>query len=266
MHEDFKRAIIQTITPIYGEREALQIAKYMCAEIGELSEESKNEYLKRLSHHEPWQYIVGVEYFYGLKFKVNSSTLIPRPETEELVFQILENHHQDHLKVLDIGTGTGCIPITLKKNRPTWEVSAYDISKDALTVANENAISNQVEVHFFHQDILSTDQLPQQWNIIVSNPPYIPEVEKQLMSKNVFDFEPGLALFVDDIDPLIFYRKIAQLGTLHLHQKGRLYFELNEYYAEATKDLVTSLGYSDVSIINDLMEKPRMLVATWSRN
>lgn len=262
-YDSFHDAIIGTLSPIYGEREAQNIAKYMLPDLKDISTTQQEEILNRLAKSEPWQYIVGKESFYGLDFFVNPYTLIPRPETEELVFLILQNHLDQHLSLLDIGTGTGCIPISIKKNRKDWSVSACDISNGALETAQRNADFHQVDIHFFPTDILSVQELPQKWNIIVSNPPYIPEKEKVLLSKNVLDFEPDSALFVSDEQPLIFYEKIAQLGTHHLNSNGYLYFELNEFYADATKDLVEHLGYQKVKIIEDLMGKKRMLQAQW---
>lgn len=262
-YDSFQDAILDILTPIYGEREAQNIAKYMLPELRDISTKQQEDILFRLAKSEPWQYIIGKESFYGLDFFVNPYTLIPRPETEELVFQILQNHTDKNLSLLDIGTGTGCIPIAIKKNRMAWTVSACDISSGALYTAQRNAEFHQVEIHFFQKDILSINDLLQQWDIIVSNPPYIPEKEKVLMSKNVLDFEPESALFVSDDAPLIFYEKIAQLGTTHLKSNGYLYFELNEFYADTTKELVEQLGYQKVKIIEDLMGKKRMLQARW---
>ncbi|HUH74202.1 MAG TPA: peptide chain release factor N(5)-glutamine methyltransferase [Chitinophagales bacterium] len=261
MQRDIEPFLFSVLLPIYGERESNNIIKYILPSIENLSDPEFNLVVERLSTSEPWQYIVGKEWFYDLEFKVTKETLIPRPETEELVYHILKNHSENHLSLLDIGTGTGCIPIAIKKNRPSWEVSACDISDGALMIAQENSDLHQTKIQLFKEDILHPKPSSQKWDIIVSNPPYIPTREKSLMSKNVLDFEPHQALFVTDEDPLIFYRKIGEFALQHLSPSGFLYFELNEYYAAETKELIGNLGFKEVEIIEDLMEKNRMLKA-----
>jgi release factor glutamine methyltransferase len=163
------------------------------------------------------------------------------------------------LQLLDIGTGTGCIPIAIQSERPNWEVSACDISEEALKIAQENNETHETNVQFFQEDILNPTATSKKWDIIVSNPPYIPMQEMELMQKNVLDFEPHQALFVSNEDPLVFYRKIGEFALTHLKSSGQLYFELNEFYADATKELIESLGFKNVEIIQDLSEKNRML-------
>lgn len=261
MRQDFHSQLLETLTPIYGEREARNIAKLMLPDLSNISNNELEKVLKRLKEHEPWQYIIGKESFYGLEFKVSPHTLIPRPETEELVHLILHQHLERKISLLDIGTGTGCIPISIKKYKKDWKVYACDVSTEALEVAKQNAEWNEVEIDFFQTDILKVQKLPTQYDIIVSNPPYIPNKEKALMSQNVLEHEPHLALFVDDAEPLVFYDKIADLGLRHLKEGGYLYFELNEFYAKETQEMVETKGYQKAIIIEDLMGKQRILQA-----
>lgn len=261
MQPDIQSSLMNVLIPLYGEREAGNIARLLEPELLQLSEKSFREILERLSLSEPWQYILGKEWFYDLEFKVTSATLIPRPETEELVFRILQENDHRSINVLDIGTGTGCIPIALKKNRKHWNVSACDISENALSVAKENADQNGAEVYFFQENILQPAEGSEQWDIIVSNPPYIPMQEKKLMSENVLKYEPHLALFVPDEDPLLFYRKIGEYALKHLNPSGKLYFELNEFYAEETQAMLQTQGFQQVKIIDDISGRHRMIAA-----
>ena len=217
--------------------------------------------LLRLKKQEPIQYILGCTAFYGLTFKVNEHTLIPRPETEELVDWVLSNlHDQDSmLDILDIGTGSGCIAISLAKNIPTARVSGLDISEKALEVAQENAVKNQVLVSFCKKDILETTALKNRYNVMVSNPPYVRQLEKKAMNANVLDYEPGLALFVPNEDPLLFYRKIAQLAMVSLQTRGWLYFEINEYLSKEMDVLLKEIGFANIEIKKDFREVPRMI-------
>jgi len=219
---------------------------------------------KAIKQNIPIQYILGEAYFYGLTFKVNDSVLIPRPETEELVELILKENTKPK-SILDIGTGSGCIPIALKKNLPTCNVSACDISLDALKVAKQNALDNAVDVHFFECDILSQDSIHlsnKQFDLIVSNPPYILDTEKQIMQAQVLEHEPHLALFVKGSDAIIFYRKIIELCLSHLTSGGKLFFELNPFTAEEVKSFALEQNYfSSVDIINDMSGKKRFLKA-----
>ncbi|MDC0098229.1 peptide chain release factor N(5)-glutamine methyltransferase [Flavobacteriaceae bacterium] len=217
--------------------------------------------LLRLKKQEPIQYILGCTAFYGLTFKVNEHTLIPRPETEELVDWVLSNlHDQDSvLDIIDIGTGSGCIAISLAKNIPTARVSGLDISEKALEVAQENAVKNQVLVSFCKKDILRTTSLEKKYDVIVSNPPYVRQLEKKAMNANVLDYEPGIALFVPNEDPLLFYRKIAQLAMVSLQTRGWLYFEINEYLSKEMDVLLKDIGFANIEIKKDFREVPRMI-------
>lgn len=217
--------------------------------------------LLRLKKQEPIQYILGTTEFYGLTFTVNKHTLIPRPETEELVDWVLSNlHDQDSmLDILDIGTGSGCIAISLAKNIPTAIVSGLDVSEKALEIAKENAVKNQVLVSFCQKDILRTTSLEKKYDVIVSNPPYVRQLEKKAMNPNVLDYEPGVALFVPNEDPLLFYRKIAQLAMVSLQTRGWLYFEINEYLSKEMDVLLKEIGFANIEIKKDFREVPRMI-------
>lgn len=262
MGVDVGVAVMSTLKPLYGDREARNIAKYLIPEFVFLSGLDLQKALRRLANKEPWQYVIGKEWFYDLELQVNEHTLIPRPETEELVYRILQQLGGGEKKVLDIGTGTGCIALALKSKRTSWSVSACDVSASALDVARKNAFSNQLEVDFFQEDILNPQHSDEpSWDVIVSNPPYIPMREKELMSSHVLDYEPHSALFVEDDDPLIFYRKIGEYALQNLKPSGWLFFELNEFHADATRELIQKLGFQQVEVVLDLMEKPRMLQA-----
>jgi release factor glutamine methyltransferase len=216
--------------------------------------------LKRLLQHEPLQYIIGYEYFRSLKFEVNSSVLIPRPETEELVQVILNDHPSStsFLNLLDIGTGSGCIPISIKKERPNWNVSALDVSSEAIETAKRNAQSNECEVNFFIQDILEEKTGLDQVKIIVSNPPYIPHKDRSAMRENVLQYEPHLALFVEDNEPLLFYKKIISKAMIS-NTLPMIYFEIHENLKEELADYLDSMGIKHYEFIKDLQEKYRIL-------
>ena len=238
-----------------------------------------NAILAQLQQEKPIQYITGEAWFYGLQFEVNENTLIPRPETEELVEWIIESwkleagswksENQKRINVLDIGTGTGCIPITLKTNLPQANVFAIDVSEMALEVARRNAELNKVEVNFIQANILevedvskiqtSISQLPTNFDIIVSNPPYVRNLEKQEIKKNVLDYEPHLALFVEDTDALLFYRKIAQLAIKNLSPNGLLFFEINQYLGKETVELLENLGFKNIELKKDIYGNDRMI-------
>ena len=211
----------------------------------------------------PIQYILGTTNFYGLDFEVNENVLIPRPETEELVEWIISNHQKDKstgtLRVLDIGTGSGCIAIALAKNIPGSEVFAIDVSEMALATAKKNAEYNKVSVTFLEKDILKTEDLEQEFDIIVSNPPYVRMLEQSEIRKNVLDNEPHLALFVEDDDALIFYRKIATLAKKNLFENGCLYFEINQYLGKEMVDLLSSMNYRDIELRKDIYGNERMI-------
>lgn len=217
----------------------------------------------RLLNNEPVQYITGRTYFYGLNFKVDKRALIPRQETEELVHWILEDHPKKEkvLRVLDIGTGTGCIPITLKVKRPQWEVHALDISPQALALARENARENMVDLTFHEADILDRSQWPELplFDLIVSNPPYIPPSEAHLVPENVQAYEPHKALFTGEEEPLVFYERILDFALEYLKPGGRLYFEANEYRAADVRDLMREKGMKRVELRRDIGGRDRML-------
>lgn len=231
-------------------------------EISSEEESQWNSVLAQLKTQKPIQYILGETSFYGLTFLVNESTLIPRPETEELVEWILKTTKDNHqISLLDIGTGTGCIPITLKKNRSEAKVTALDVSEKALKVAKENAVINQVEIDFLEMDILKTTDLESYYDVIVSNPPYVRELEKREINTNVLQYEPHLALFVADSDPLIFYRKITQLAQKNLKPNGQLFFEINQYLGTEMIALVESYGFTQIELRKDIYGNNRMLRA-----
>ena len=218
--------------------------------------------LTQLKNGKPIQYIIGETNFYGLTFKVNPSVLIPRPETEELVAWILEKTvHQQPKNLLDIGTGSGCIPISLKKNLRHAEIYAIDISADALKTAKQNAALNNVEVNFMQADILNWENLvvAKQFDVIVSNPPYITESEKLDMHQNVLANEPHLALFVSNDNPLSFYEAIANFAIKNLAKDGLLFFEINEYLGEQTVSLLEDKMFKNIELRKDMQGKDRMI-------
>ncbi len=215
----------------------------------------------------PVQQITGVAFFFDLKFKITRDVLIPRPETEELVAWIIEDFSLSptkRVKLLDIGSGSGCIPVSLKHLKPEFEVQAVDISRKALEVARDNAHVNQTEICFRQLDILNMENWGELdcFDIIVSNPPYIKNSERKLMNRNVLDFEPEQALFVEDHDPLLFYREIATFGLTHLKEEGLLYFEINEAHGQEMKHLLSDMGYTNIIVKKDIFGKNRMTRAT----
>ncbi|WP_319229579.1 peptide chain release factor N(5)-glutamine methyltransferase [Draconibacterium orientale] len=216
--------------------------------------------VERLKIHEPIQYILGVAEFCGLELNVQPGVLIPRPETEELVDWICKTEIPASAKILDIGTGSGCIPLALKNELPAAEVMAVDVSEKALSIAAENAQNHQLEVAFELADILKWEERSwPQFDVIVSNPPYVMEREKKQMEANVLEHEPGLALFVCDTDPLIFYRAIAQFASKQLNENGYLFFEINENLGDEMVELVKHLGFKSIELRRDLNGKNRML-------
>lgn len=228
--------------------------------------------LSRLKSQEPIQYILGETEFFGLPFIVNKQTLIPRPETEELVEWIISEvtKHKSNvtssvveksLAILDIGTGTGCIPISLAKNLPNATITAIDISSEALKIATQNAEINDVKIDFIEHDILSINQLSEKFDIIISNPPYVRELEKAEIQPNVLENEPHLALFVEDENPLIFYKKIAELAKNHLKENGVLFFEINQYLAKETIEMLTEKGFK-TELKKDIFDNDRMTKST----
>ncbi len=242
-------------------------------EVSETDLKKWNTIISELKTEKPIQYITGEAWFYGYRFEVNENTLIPRPETEELVEWILESTKLEagskKLNIIDIGTGSGCIPISLKKEIPNSNVFSVDVSEKALEMARKNAVDNEVEVDFILQNILEIDTLNElqtknsklstPFDIIVSNPPYVRNLEKQEIKKNVLDYEPHLALFVEDTDALLFYRKIAQLALTSLSPNGKLFFEINQYLGKETVKLLEDLGFKNIQLRKDFVGNDRMI-------
>jgi release factor glutamine methyltransferase len=223
-----------------------------------------SECLSQLKMHKPVQYVIGEAWFCKMKLKVSSAVLIPRPETEELVEAVIRYlKNKPASSLLDIGTGSGCIAIAIKKNLPATNVTAIDISDQALAVAHENSQLQQTNINFIKLDFLdeSTWKSLPAYDVIVSNPPYIPEKEIKSLDKNVTEYEPHLALFVEDVQPLIFYEKIALFGKTHLQEPGKIFLETHEQYAVETAALFNCEYYKSM-IIKDLFEKQRLVIAT----
>ena len=240
-----------------------------------LTEEQQKWYdeaIVRLKNNEPIQHILGYSEFYGRKLKCDRRALVPRPETEELVEWIISdwstvNSQQSTVNCIDIGTGTGCIALSLAKELPLAKVTALDISIDALSLAHENAEMLEVEnVDFAEGDILNMDDehcaAKEKYAVIVSNPPYVRECEKAEMEANVLEYDPHTALFVSNEDPLIFYRSIGEFGLSHLKKDGALYFEINQYLSQETCDLLITMGYKNVELREDINGNARMVKAT----
>ena len=272
------RQIREALHGSYTDAEALSLAKMLLVEVfgfstlelyggkdrgfSEKEQELLSDIVCRLQNHEPIQYIIGRETFMGLVFEVNENVLIPRPETQELVNWILEDRRADEgCKILDIGTGSGCIPISLAHFMSGAELEAWDISDGALDVARRNASQNEVKVLFRKQNVLEAVPSSSCYDVIVSNPPYITEQEKVDMEANVLDWEPSIALFVPDTDPLLFYRKIAELGLEMLVAGGALYFEINRAYGEMMKTMLEDMGYNNVELRKDMFGNDRMIKA-----
>ena len=215
--------------------------------------------LKRLEKGEPLQYVIGSTPFCGLTFKVDGRVLIPRPETAELVEWVVQDAGSKG-SLLDVGTGSGCIAVSLAYRLPGWKVQGWDISDGALEVARENSRLNGTEVEFRKVDILNASA-DSSFDVIVSNPPYVMESEKAQMEDTVLEFEPHLALFVSDSDPLLFYKAIAAFGHRTLNTGGRLYFEINPLLVEEMKEMLMGAGYREVEVRNDIFGKPRMIKA-----
>lgn len=230
----------------------------------ELSEKELKQiefYLSELKNNKPIQYLIGKTEFYGLEFQVDENVLIPRPETEELVDWIIqENKSKKDFTILDIGTGSGAIAVSLAKNLSA-EVFAFDVSYDALAIAQKNSDHNQTFVHFIEFDILNDVWEGEKFDVIVSNPPYVRELEKKEMKANVLNHEPHLALFVQDEDPLIFYKKIADFALEHLSENGQLYFEINQYLGKETVEMLLEKGFKNVHLKKDIFGNDRMILA-----
>ena len=270
--------IREALRGIYPDSEALSLAKMLLVEAfgfstlelyggkdKEISGKRRDvldKMLSRLQKNEPIQYVLGKETFCGLDFEVDSNVLIPRPETRELVEWIVADRKLDaSCRILDIGTGSGCISISLAKFLSGAEVEAWDISEGALEVARRNAVRNAVEVLFRQQDVLYVLPGDTRYDVIVSNPPYITEKEKLDMDANVLDWEPFTALFVPDADPLLFYRKIAELGLSMLNIGGALYFEINRAYGQETVRMLEGLSYKQIELRKDEWGNDRMVKA-----
>lgn len=269
--------IKQTLCGYYPDSELLPMAKLLLTQVfgmsvvelyaGKDTVFSENErnlldnILLRLQKQEPIQYIIGKEEFAALSFEVNKHVLIPRPETVELVEWIVEDYGRKLPKILDVGTGSGCIAVSLAKKIAGAEVVSWDISQEALQVAERNCRKNGVHVGLECRDVLHASPDGRLFDVIVSNPPYIPEKEKEGMDANVLEWEPGLALFVPDDDPLLFYRKIAELGRDMLSDEGKLYFEINRNYGRQTVEMLAALGYKGVELRKDLFQNDRMVKA-----
>ncbi|HUH46372.1 MAG TPA: peptide chain release factor N(5)-glutamine methyltransferase [Arenibacter sp.] len=230
--------------------------------------------LNELRQEKPIQYVLGLAHFCGMDFKVDEQVLIPRPETEELVYWILDEVRNPHLarpnvgeglQILDVGTGSGCIAISMAKNLPHARVTGIDISEGALKIAKENAGKNKVDVTFVEADALSLGPLGGPYDIIVSNPPYVREKEKETMHNNVLKYEPETALFVADEDPLLFYRSIVGFATVHLKRGGMLFFEINQYLGKDTLQLLEGNGFSGIELKKDMYGNDRMLKGILSK-
>ena len=285
--KDYRTQFIQKLSPIYdaGEAESFfylileakkQLKRIDLALNPDLTFSNEeiqlwNSILEQLKEEIPVQYLLGKTSFYGLEFEVNENVLIPRPETEELVDWIIRSRKlsfdsaQDDsgkIKILDIGTGSGCIAISLAKNIPNAQVFAIDVSEKALATAQKNAEINGVEVAFLEKNILEIEDLGQQFDIIVSNPPYVRELEKEEIKKNVLDNEPHLALFVDDNDALVFYRKIAELAQKNLSPNGQLFFEINQYLGKEMMELLEKMNFKNIELRKDIYGNDRMIRGT----
>lgn len=270
--------IKQELSDCYSDSEASAMAKWILADVLNLSTfdlyagkdmnfsaeklARVEDILNRLKRYEPLQYIIGEAVFDGLTFEVNPSVLIPRPETAELVDWIVADASSaGRLRVLDIGTGSGCIPVSLSRKMNQPSVSAWDVSAQALDVARRNAVRNGVDVDFNLVDVLKEPLPSIVVDVLVSNPPYIGDSERKTMERNVLDWEPDLALFVPDDDPLLFYRRIAEIGLEILSPGGTLYYEINQLYGNETVRLLQEKGYKNVELRKDLSGNDRMIKA-----
>jgi len=281
IYNDFRNKL----KTIYDDREAENICDWLFenvtglkkwerrqnqnSEFAETDSEKIKTYLEELLKQKPVQYVLHEAWFYKRKFYVNENVLIPRPETEELVEWIVSDFKKEKygkpIKIIDIGTGSGCIPVSLKKELPESSIAAIDVSDKALSVAKINAEELHAIINFFQIDFLNENEwkMLSQYDIIVSNPPYIPLNEKEILAKNVTDFEPGIALFVKNNDPFIFYKKIAGFAKSNLKESGKIYVEVHEEYAKEVGSIFESAGFL-VEIKNDIYGKQRMVKSTKS--
>jgi len=275
LKEDYPETEIQSFFNLLSEcflkMKRLDVSLNLYAPISGKKTEKFENAIKRLKKHEPIQYIIGATEFYSLPFKVTEDTLIPRPETEELVQLVLDafKTRADSISILDIGTGTGCIAISLAKHISHAKVYAFDVSKKALSVAKTNAKLNKVAVDFFEVDILnyensdwSLESKNLKFDVIVSNPPYVRQLEKAEMNANVLKHEPSLALFVDDDNALVFYKTITDFATKHLKPNGQLFFEINQYLGTEMIQLMGDQGFENVELKKDIFGNHRMVSGT----
>jgi len=277
---EFRSALKDTLQDFYSNSELDQLAKsllmsrmnlnstaYLLASEAEVSDEVLEQLrsdVQRLSMHEPLQYVLGNTTFYGLEIQCNPAALIPRPETEELVDWVLSEVQLHSCVLIDLGTGTGCIPLAIKAKRPSWQVSAIDVSEEALALARTNALSLVLDVHFEAADLLkdfSDLAIKDKFNVVISNPPYIPNADAMSMLPNVLNHEPNLALFVPDSDPLLFYRRIVGFSEQYLEKEGYVFVEIHEDLSEETIQLFHQAGFANIELRKDLQGKPRMIKA-----
>lgn len=257
-------AMVQEVLQHILEQNRVQLSLNQQQELTIKQQEQLQSIVGRLRQHEPLQYVLGVAHFYGLELVVNQNVLIPRPETEELVNLVIKEHHTfKNLRILDICTGSGCIPIALAANLHTEVVYGLEVSEGALEVAKTNAAKYKLAINWLHQDIFEEVKSIDlnSLDVITSNPPYVLEEEQQLMRANVLEYEPHLALFVPDTDPLKFYKRIAAVGYRLLKPGGKLYFEINERYGTQTCDVLLQAGFSEAKVVQDLFNKDRMVRA-----
>ncbi len=254
------QAMIRVICEDVFHYDPVDVALRQESELPDFAQQRITEIIDRLRRDEPLQYIVGHARFHGHQFKVTPAVLIPRPETEQLVDLIVDENKASDLRVLDMGTGSGCIAISLARALKFAQVDALDVSRDALDVARENAAALKVKVRFFESDML-LPQPPARYDIIVSNPPYICWSEREAMDRNVKDYEPGQALFVPDNDPLLFYKAIAPYAAQSLERGGRLYLEINRRFGNEVKRLLEDNDFDEVRIIEDSFGNPRFATA-----
>jgi release factor glutamine methyltransferase len=272
---DAYQKILQTALLYYTDSEAQNIARIILEDVYQCTNPNKDAELplntpsiesicQKIANKEPVQYITGIAFFYELSFLVTPDVLIPRPETEELVYQILHKSalKRDNISIIDIGTGSGCIPLSLKHKKQGWNVYATDVSKSALEIAKKNALRHDMAIEFVHHDILDRNnwqELPM-FDVIVSNPPYITENEQNVMPDHVLEWEPHLALFSGG-SALLFYETIADFGLEHLNKNGILFFEINEFHGQATLDMLVSKGYKNVKLVKDMSDRDRIISA-----
>ncbi|MCK5208014.1 MAG: peptide chain release factor N(5)-glutamine methyltransferase [Cyclobacteriaceae bacterium] len=269
--------IVNKLVQIYNENEARQLTKMLLEDVIGISfekimideeitldESDKNlldEKIDLLMKYHPIQYVLGKAYFYGREFIVNPCVLIPRQETEELINEILIDNKRPNLKILDIGSGSGCIGITLALELENPIVTALDIDESALEVTLQNAKQHEVNMDSILDDILLKDQLPEQYDIIVSNPPYVTEMEKKYLLNNVLDHEPYKALFVPDDNPLLYYKRIVLLAKKYIKPRGKLYFEINENYGPEVAKICEDENFTHIKLVQDINGKDRILKA-----